>query len=106
MLLNRRLVRCVMRYLVLWRGHTSADDELLRAEELTHCQEQVAEHTATAPQRRAARRAEPAAAPPAPPVRLLRRPLLRSRPRLFARGALRPRIRVGGGALAARRGLG
>ncbi len=33
-LLNRRLVRCVMCYLVRWRGHTSADDEWLRVEEL------------------------------------------------------------------------
>ena len=52
------------------RGHTSADDEWLRADELTHCQEKVAEYNATAP-RRAARRAdpaaEPAAAPPVPP---------------------------------------
>jgi hypothetical protein len=67
LLLNRRLVRCVTRYLVLWRGHTSADDEWLRAEELTHCQEKVAEYNATAPRRRAARRADPAAEPAAPP---------------------------------------
>jgi hypothetical protein len=42
-----------------------ADDEWLwRAEELTHCQEKVAEYDATAPRRRAARRADsdPAAA--------------------------------------------
>jgi hypothetical protein len=56
-----------MRYLVRWRGHTSADDEWLRAEELTHCQEKVAEYNATAPRRRAARRADPAAEPAAPP---------------------------------------
>ncbi len=31
LLLNRRLVRGVTRYLVRWRGHTSADDEWLRA---------------------------------------------------------------------------
>jgi hypothetical protein len=59
------------RHVVWWRGHTSADDEWLRAEELTHCPEKVAEHDATAPRRRAARRtdptAEPAAAPPATP---------------------------------------
>ncbi len=54
LLLNRRLVRGVTRYLVLWRGHTSADDQWLRAEELTHCQEKVAEYNATAPRRRAA----------------------------------------------------
>jgi hypothetical protein len=72
LLLNRRLVRGVLRYLVRWRGHPSADDEWLRAEELLHCQEKVAEYDATAPRRRAARRAAPAAAataaPPAPPV--------------------------------------
>jgi hypothetical protein len=67
LLLNRRLVRGVMRYLVRWRGHTSADDEWLRAEELTHCQEKVAEYNATAPRRRAARRADPAAEQAAPP---------------------------------------
>ena len=71
LLLNRRLARGVTRYLVRWRGHTSADDEWLRAEELTHCPEKVAEYDATAPRRRAARRADPAAAPaavlPAPP---------------------------------------
>jgi hypothetical protein len=59
---------------------TSADDEWLRGEELAHCQEKVAEYDATAPRRRAARRADPAAelpaaaeppaaaAPPAPPA--------------------------------------
>jgi hypothetical protein len=68
LLLNRRLVRGVMRYLVLWRGHTSAEDEWLRAEELAHCQEKVAEYDATAPRRRAARRADPAAAPASAPL--------------------------------------
>jgi hypothetical protein len=72
LLLNRRLVRGVMRYLVRWRGHTSADDEWLRAEELQHCQEKVAEYDAMAPRRRAAHRAAPAAASaaarPAPPA--------------------------------------
>ncbi len=63
---NRRLVRGVTRYLVRWRRHTSADDKRLRAEELTHCQEKVAEYNATAPRRRADPAAEPAAAPPAP----------------------------------------
>ena len=44
LLLNRRVVRCVTRYLVSWRGHTSADDEWLRPlEELAHCMETVAE---------------------------------------------------------------
>ena len=41
LLLNRRLVRGVTRYLVRWRGHTSVGDEWLRAEDLTHCQEKV-----------------------------------------------------------------
>ena len=63
LLLNRRLVRGVLRYLVRWRGHTSADDEWLRVEELAHCPEKVAEYDATAPRRRAARRTDPAAAP-------------------------------------------
>ena len=51
LLLNRREVRGVTRYLVRWRGHTSADDEWLRAEELSHCQEKVAEYDAAAPRR-------------------------------------------------------
>ena len=71
LLLNRRLVRGVTRYLVRWRGHTSVDDEWLRAEELAHCQDKVAEYDAAAPRRHAARRADlvvvPAAAPPAAP---------------------------------------
>ena len=68
MLLNRRLVHGVLRYLVRWRGHTSVDDEWLRAEELAHCQEKVAEYDAAAPRRRAARRADPAAAPASAPL--------------------------------------
>jgi hypothetical protein len=72
LLLNRRLVRGVMRYLVRWRGHTSADDEWLRAEELAHCPEKVAEYDVAALRRRA-RRADPAAKlaaapPPAAPA--------------------------------------
>ena len=46
LLLNRRKVRGVTRYLVLWKGHTSADDEWLQAEELAHCPERVAEYDA------------------------------------------------------------
>jgi hypothetical protein len=72
LLLNRRLVRGVLRYLVRWRGHTSADDEWLRAEELAHCPEKVAEYDAAAPRRLGARGADPTAglpaAPPAAPV--------------------------------------
>ena len=81
LLLNRREIRGVTRYLVRWRGHTSADDEWLRAEELLHCPEKVAEYDAAAPRRRAARRgglgavaAPPAAAPArvaAPPAVLI-----------------------------------
>ena len=60
-------MRGVTRYLVRWRGHTSADDEWLRLEELAHCPEKVAEYDAAAPRRRAALRAGPDAAPvPAP----------------------------------------
>ena len=46
LLLNWRLVRGVTRYLVRWRGHTSADDAWLRLEELAHCPEKVAEYDA------------------------------------------------------------
>ncbi len=65
LLLNRRLVRGVTRYLVRWRGHTSADDEWLRAEELAHrdCQEKVAEYDAAASRRPPARRTDSAAVP-------------------------------------------
>jgi hypothetical protein len=48
--------RGVTRYLVRWRGHTSADDEWLRAEELAHCQDKVAEYDAAAPRRPGTRR--------------------------------------------------
>jgi hypothetical protein len=58
LLLNRTEKRRVTRYLVRWRGHTSADDEWLRAEELLHCPEKVAEYDAAALRRRAARRVD------------------------------------------------
>jgi hypothetical protein len=67
LLLNRRLVRGVMRYLVRWKEHTSADDEWLRAEELANCQEKVAEYDAAAPRRRVHRVAPAAALAAAPP---------------------------------------
>ena len=130
LLLNRRLVRGVMSYLVRWQGHTSTDDEWLRVEELAHCQEKVAKYDAAAPRRRAARWADPARRFPA---RCLVRgpggdgprrpggalplaggwlgPRHRGRPqpgrRVLTRGAVRPRIRprVGGCTLAARCGL-
>ena len=67
LLLNRTEKRGVTRYLVRWRGHTSADDEWLRAEELSHCQDKVAEYDAAAPRRKAARRGDPGAIrPPVP----------------------------------------
>ncbi len=63
LLLNRKTTLGVTRYLVLWRGHTSAADEWLRAEELLHCPEKVAEYDAAAPRRRrAGRRVPPAGA--------------------------------------------
>ena len=72
LLLNSKLVRGVTRYLVRWRGHTSADDSCLRLEELAHCQEKVAEYNTVAPCRRATRRAArtalPAAVPPTAPA--------------------------------------
>ena len=63
LLLNRRTVRGVTRYLVRRRGHASSDDEWLRVEELSHCPEKVAEYDAGAPRRRTTRRA--VANPPA-----------------------------------------
>ena len=63
LLLNRKEVRGVTHYLVRWRGHSSAADEWLRAEELVHCPEKVAEYEAAAPRRRAARRGRDGAPP-------------------------------------------
>ena len=40
--INRRTARGVTRYLARRRGHASSDDEWLRVEELSHCQEKVA----------------------------------------------------------------
>jgi hypothetical protein len=65
LLLNRKEIRGVLHYLVRWRGHTSADDEWLRAEELAHCPERVAEYDAAAPRRRRARGTAGASAVPA-----------------------------------------
>ncbi len=62
LLLNRRTIRGVTRYLVRWRGHASPEDQWLRKEELTHCPERVAEYNAAASRRRSALRAERAAA--------------------------------------------
>ena len=66
LLLNRKEIRGVLHYLVRWRGHTSADDEWLRVEELAHCPERVAEYDAAAPRRRGARRDRTAGPPAAP----------------------------------------
>ncbi len=44
LLLNRKEVRGVTHYLVRWRSHSSAADEWLRAAELGHCPEKVAEY--------------------------------------------------------------
>jgi hypothetical protein len=56
-----------MPYLVQWRGHTSADNEWLRAKDLLHCQEKVAEYDATASRCSAAPRG-PRPEPVEPPV--------------------------------------
>jgi hypothetical protein len=64
LLLNRKEVRGVTHYLVRWRGHSSAADEWLRAAELGHCPEKVAEYEAAAPRRRAARRGKDEATRP------------------------------------------
>jgi hypothetical protein len=141
--INRREIRGVTRCLVRWRGHTSADDEWLRREELRHCQEKVAEYDAALPAGPIPRQCRrPAPLPPLlrplrrrpsyhlrgsgwrPHQRSCRRPdgaipLAGGWPgprycggpqpdrRVLARGAVRPRIRsrIGGGALAAPRGL-
>ncbi len=66
LLLNRRRVRGVTRYLVRWSGHSSADDSWLRVEELSHCAEKVAEYDVAAPRRRAARRGDVHAGLPVP----------------------------------------
>ncbi len=70
LLLNRKGIRGVLHYLVRWRGHTLADDEpeWLRAEELAHCPELVAEYDTAAPRRRGARRGRPAGPPAVPEV--------------------------------------
>jgi hypothetical protein len=82
LLLNRKEICGVLHYLVRsqWRagGHTSADDEWLRAEALAHCPERVAEYDAAAPRRRGSHRGRagsPQAAPGAPPRRRWLRPL-------------------------------
>ena len=71
LLLNRRVVRGVTRHLVHWRGHTSADDEWLRLEELAHCPQSVLEYDAAAPRRRAVNMAGFDAAPAPTPARPL-----------------------------------
>ena len=69
LLLNRKEVRGVTHYLVRWHGHSSAEDEWLRAADLGHCPEKVAEYKAAAPRRRAAQRGQVVSHPdpPAPP---------------------------------------
>ena len=64
LLLNRRRVRGVIRYLVRWPGpgHTYSHDEWLREEELVHCSEKMVEYDAAAPCRRDAPPLPPAAA--------------------------------------------
>jgi hypothetical protein len=55
---DRKSTRGVTRYLVRWRGHTSAAEEWLRAE--LHCPENVAEYGAAALRLLAGRRVAPA----------------------------------------------
>ena len=63
-------------YLVWWHGHSSVEDEWLRAANLGHCPEKVAEHETASPRCRAARRGQvgshpdPPAPPPVDPVPL------------------------------------
>ena len=65
-LLNRRRVRGVTRYLVRFRGHTSAADEWVRAEELRNCPALVAEYEAAALRRRHDDGSAPVVGPPGP----------------------------------------
>ncbi len=58
LLIRKTMKRGVTRYLVQWRGHTSADDAWLQLEVLGHCLEQVAKYDAAAPRRRGARRGD------------------------------------------------
>ncbi len=74
LLLNRKSKRGVTHYLVQWRGHTSADDEWIRAEELLYCQEKVAEFEAS-PAARHAGAAVPAPTAPVPAPALLQPPV-------------------------------
>ena len=99
LLLNRKEVRGVTRYLVRWRGHSSAADEWLRAEELGHCPEKVAEYEAAAPRRRKARQGRARAEPhsPVPGVS----PALQRIPDGFRR-AMAGEVRVGKALVGAR----
>jgi hypothetical protein len=65
LLLNSKEILWVLHYLVRWRGHTSADNEWLRAADLAHCPERVAEYDAAAPRRRRACGTASASAVPA-----------------------------------------
>ena len=56
LLLNRRLYRGSIQYLVRWRGHAAPEDAWVRLEQLDHCRELVAEYDAIAPTRLTARR--------------------------------------------------
>ena len=67
-LLNRQTSRGVTRYLVRFRGYTSAADEWVRAEELRNCREKVDEYEAAAPFRRGARRRHGDDSPPSAPL--------------------------------------
>ncbi len=58
-------IRWVLHYLVQWRGHTSADNKWLLAEELAHCPELVAKYYAATPSRLRARQTASALAVPA-----------------------------------------
>jgi hypothetical protein len=57
MLVGRRTFRGGVEYLVRWRGLGPEEDSWLRADDLSNCQERVAEFEAAAPRRRAGRRA-------------------------------------------------
>ncbi len=94
LLRNRTEKRGATRYVVRWRGHTSADDKRLRAEELAHCPEKkVAEYYAPAPRCWAASRGESTtAAIPMPAVRAGARAAVNLRPVTLVTGCSSCRV--------------
>jgi hypothetical protein len=90
LLLDRKTQWGVMRYLIQWRWHTSADDERLRVEELLHCQENLAEVAEYEASPAARLEHAGAVAAPQPPAAAVSAPLLAPTGFLLARGGELP----------------